>query len=53
MTANSAAATHPAHILIEACPTSAAITARPLVIKYGGNAMESDELKTASPATSC
>ena len=47
MTANPAAATHPAHVLIEALPYILRYYGKTIVIKYGGNAMEGDELKNS------
>jgi acetylglutamate kinase len=47
MTANSTAATHPAHVLIEALPYIRRYYGKTIVIKYGGNAMEGDELKNS------
>ncbi len=47
MTANPTAATNPAHVLIEALPYIRRYYGKTIVIKYGGNAMEGDELKNS------
>jgi acetylglutamate kinase len=47
MTANPTAASNPAHILIEALPYIRRYYGKTIVIKYGGNAMESDTLKNS------
>ena len=46
MTLNRADAVHVAEVLSEALPYIRRFVAKTLVIKYGGNAMESEELKT-------
>ncbi len=45
MTLDSQAATNVAHVLTEALPYIQRFTGKTIVIKYGGNAMENDELK--------
>ncbi len=45
MTLDSRAATNVAHVLTEALPYIQRFTGKTIVIKYGGNAMENDELK--------
>ena len=47
MTAKPTVATNPAHVLIEALPYIRRYYGKTIVIKYGGNAMESDELKNS------
>ena len=46
MTLNRADAVHVAEVLSEALPYIRRFVGKTLVIKYGGNAMESEELKT-------
>ena len=46
MTLDRDAATHVAQVLSEALPYIRRFVGKTLVIKYGGNAMESEELKT-------
>ena len=53
MTLSREAATQFAQVLSEALPYIRRFVGKTLVIKYGGNAMESEELKPASLATSC
>ena len=53
MTLEREAAAHTAQVLSEALPYIRRYVGKTLVIKYGGNAMESEELRKAGRDASC